>query len=188
MLHCCLCLCQESITPEHLNILKARFPPREETQPATGVGGPHLAPACKFINSECKFCKKKGHIARVCRKAQQESKVGKETNFVLQDMPEDQCADHTHSLCIVRDQASDPLHVQVALNTVQVEMLLDTGASVSLINLPTYQMLQQHKVVPPLQNSSIQLKTYTGQPIRVLGMLPVQAEYMGKLVDVCSCG
>ena len=35
VLHCCLC--QESITPEHLNILKARFPPREETQPATGV-------------------------------------------------------------------------------------------------------------------------------------------------------
>ena len=164
---------------------KGKIPTKRGNPTCYRCGGPHLAPACKFINSECKFCKKKGHIARVCRKAQQESKVGKETNFVLQDMPEDQCADHTHSLCIVRDQASDPLHVQVALNTVQVEMLLDTGASVSLINLPTYQMLQQHKVVAPLQNSSIQLRTYTGQPIRVLGMLPVQAEYMGKLVDVC---
>ena len=40
-------------------------------------------------------------------------------------------------------------------------------------------------MVAPLQNSSIQLKAYTGQPICVLGMLPVQAEYMGKLVDVC---
>ena len=164
---------------------KGKIPTKRGNPTCYRCGGPHFAPACKFINSECKFCKKKGHIARVCRKAQQESKVGKETNFVLQDMPEDQCADHTHSLCIVRDQASDPLHVQVALNTVQVEMLLDTGASVSLINLPTYQMLQQHKVVAPLQNSSIQLRTYTGQPIRVLGMLPVQAEYMGKLVDVC---
>ena len=164
---------------------KGKIPTKRGNPTCYRCGGPHLAPACKFINSECKFCKKKGHIARVCRKAQQESKVGKETNFVLQDMPEDQCADHTHSLCIVRDQASDPLHVQVALNTVQVEMLLDTGASVSLINLLTYQMLQQHKVVAPLQNSSIQLRTYTGQPIRVLGRLPVQAEYMGKLVDVC---
>ena len=164
---------------------KGKIPTKRGNPTCYRCGGPHLAPACKFINSECKFCKKKGHIARVCRKAQQESKVGKETNVVLQDMPEDQCANNTHSLCIVRDQASDPLHVQVALNTVQVEMLLDTGASVSLINLPTYQMLQQHKVVAPLQNSSIQLRTYTGQPIRVLGMLPVQAEYMGKLVDVC---
>ena len=164
---------------------KGKIPTKRGNPTCYRCGGPHLAPACKFINSECKFCKKKGYIARVCRKAQQESKVGKETNVVLQDMPEDQCADHTHSLCIVRDQASDPLHVQVALNTVQVEMLLDTGASVSLINLPTYQMLQQHKVVAPLQNFSIQLRTYTGQPIHVLGMLPVQAEYMGKLVDVC---
>ena len=164
---------------------KGKIPTKRGNPTCYRCGGPHLAPACKFINSECKFCKKKGHIARVCRKAQQESKVGKETNFVLQDMPEDQCADHMHSLCVVRDQASDPLHVQIALNTVQVEILLDTGASISLINLPTYQMLQQHKVVAPLQNSSIQLKTYTGQPIRVLGMLPVQAEYMGKLVDMC---
>ena len=27
----------ESITPEHLRILKARFRPREKTQPSTGV-------------------------------------------------------------------------------------------------------------------------------------------------------
>ena len=65
-------------------------------------------------------------------------------------MPEDQCSDYAHSLCIVRDQASDPMHVQVTLNTVQVEMLLETGASIALINHPTYQMLQQHKMVAPL--------------------------------------
>ena len=40
-------------------------------------------------------------------------------------------------------------------------------------------------MVAPLQNSSIQLKIYTGQPISVLGMLPVQAEYTVKLVDAC---
>ena len=89
---------------------KGKIPTKRGNPTCYRCGGPHLAPACKFINSEFKFCKKKGHIVRVCRKAQQESKVGKETNFVLQDMPEDQCADHMHSLYIVRDQASDPLH------------------------------------------------------------------------------
>ena len=49
-------------------------------------------------------------------------------------MPEDQSVDHTHNPSIIRDQASDPMHVQVAWNTVQVEMLLDTGTSISLIN------------------------------------------------------
>ena len=26
-------------------------------------GGPHLAPACKFKETECLYCKKKGHLA-----------------------------------------------------------------------------------------------------------------------------
>ena len=30
-------------------------------------GGPHLAPACKFKEAMCYACKKRGHIARVCR-------------------------------------------------------------------------------------------------------------------------
>ena len=30
-------------------------------------GGPHLATSCKFRDAECRFCKKKGHIEKVCR-------------------------------------------------------------------------------------------------------------------------
>ena len=30
-------------------------------------GGPHLAPTRKFKETECLYCKKKGHLARVCR-------------------------------------------------------------------------------------------------------------------------
>jgi len=38
-------------------------------------GGNHLAPACKFKDAECRFCKKKGHLARVCR-AKEKSQNG----------------------------------------------------------------------------------------------------------------
>ena len=31
-------------------------------------GGPHLAPQCSHLNSICRYCKKPGHLARVCRK------------------------------------------------------------------------------------------------------------------------
>ena len=94
-------------------------------------------------------------------------------------MPEDQCADRIHrcaQMCVVRDQASDPMHVQVALNIVQVEMLLDTGASsfpdqpsglIRCFNSTRWLLLYK---------TPFQLKTYTGQPISVLGMLPVQAK------------
>ena len=42
---------------------KGKIPSKRENPTCYKCGGPHLAPACKFINSECKFCKKKGHIA-----------------------------------------------------------------------------------------------------------------------------
>jgi len=30
-------------------------------------GGPHLAPQCWHKDTECRYCKKKGHLARVCK-------------------------------------------------------------------------------------------------------------------------
>ena len=30
-------------------------------------GGPHLAPSCRFKETICRFCKKKGHVEKVCR-------------------------------------------------------------------------------------------------------------------------
>jgi len=30
-------------------------------------GGPHLAPRCRHKDTECRYCKKKGHLARVCK-------------------------------------------------------------------------------------------------------------------------
>ena len=38
---------------------KGKIPSKGENPTCYRCGGPHLAPACKFINSECKFCKKK---------------------------------------------------------------------------------------------------------------------------------
>lgn len=37
-------------------------------------GGDHLATSCKFKGVECHRCKKKGHIARVCRSSKEASK------------------------------------------------------------------------------------------------------------------
>ena len=56
-----------------------KFPP-----PGTGqktcyrCGGNHLAPACKHKDIECNFCRKKGHLARVCRSKKHEDET-KET-------------------------------------------------------------------------------------------------------------
>ena len=61
--------------------------------------------------------------------------------------------------------------------TVQAKPLkfeIDTGASVTLISEETY---NEHCQNTPLQKSSLTLRTYTGQPLQVLGQLMVDVSY-----------
>ena len=54
-------------------------------------GGPHLAPACKFENMLCYFCKK-GHIAKVCWSKQStlHQTSGTKKNVYLHDRPKEE--------------------------------------------------------------------------------------------------
>ena len=166
---------------------KRQLPSNQGTLTCYRCGGAHLAPACKFIEAECRYCKKKGHIARVCRsKAQQESKpkAGKQTHYMQEDQDHAHDEDGAYAMFTIRDNASEPIVLEVLLNSVPIEMELDTGASTTIINNSTYQSLFEMEKVTPLSPSTIHLKTYTGQPICVLGTVSVKAKYMGKVADV----
>ena len=65
-----------------------------------------------------------------------------------------------------------------------VNMELDTGASTSVLSEATYKLLLEQEKVALLEPSAVQLKTYTGQLIEMLGTITVKAEYMGKAADV----
>ena len=61
--------------------------------------------------------------------------------------------------------------------TVQAKSLkfeIDTGASVTLIS---EEMYNEHCQNTPLQKSSLTLRSYTGQPLQVLGQLTVDVSY-----------
>ena len=58
--------------PQAVDVLKNQSPSRvsgwsSQTAECYRCGGAHLATDCHFKDSECRWCKKKGHIARVCR-------------------------------------------------------------------------------------------------------------------------
>ena len=76
-------------------------------------------------------------------------------------------------------QSSDqnPITVQVELNQVPTEMELDTGASLSLINKSTYDSIASQSQIQPLQKSDVKLKTYTGEPVGILGATKVEVKY-----------
>lgn len=59
-------------------------------------------------------------------------------------------------------------------------MQLDTGAAVSVISEATYKRIQRESHVSPLQPAESTLRTYTGEPIQVLGTTSFKARYESK--------
>ena len=129
-------------------------------------GDDHKAPECRFKESKCRNCKKTGHLAKMCRKGGQK----KQAHYLDLDENED-----SYSLYSVRSKAlEDAMMISLTLNGVPVSMELDTGAALSLINKSTYQKIAQASQLNPLQPSRVQLKTYTGERINILGTTAVR--------------
>ena len=68
----------------------------------------------------------------------------------------------------------NPLETEVCINKETVVMEIDTGAGLSLISQETYSTKFGYC---QLQPTDIQLRTYGGQPIPVLGLLNVTVQY-----------
>ena len=69
------------------------------------------------------------------------------------------------------------------LNGVPLDMELDTGASLTLLNKSTYKAIT-HDASTELQPSDAQLRTYTGQLVEILGTTTVQAKYGEQLLQL----
>ena len=99
-------------------------------------GGNHLATVCRHKDTECGFCRKKDHLARVCRakrRAQETSmpsQNARKNMFVTEELTQDE-TDRTYEMLTLEDQSNEPTRMQVLLNDVPVDMVLDTGASLS---------------------------------------------------------
>ena len=64
----------------------------------------------------------------------------------------------------------------VTANGVELKMEVDTGASVSIISEYTYNKLWTHNM-PPLQETTLKLRTYTGQTLQIHGTITVDVTY-----------
>ena len=157
-------------------------------------GGPHMAPQCKHRDVICHYCKKQGHFASVCRSKAQQSpretasqprkskesnnkKPAKSTNFV-EVVPSD--SDNEYDMYALSDEQSDPYLLDVELNGIPIQMTLDTGAAVSIINESTYNDLRSRSSISALQPSHSKLRTYTGHLIEVMGTVQIKVRYDKK--------
>lgn len=137
-------------------------------------GGKHKAAECKFKDAICHYCKKPGHLARVCRSKARQGKQPRtseqKTNCLTTD-DDDSVADIYH----VEEKNKPPYVVNLSLNDAPLQMELDTGAALSLISESTYKKLW--KVPPKLKPTTTRLRTYSGHPLTVLGTIQVKVNY-----------
>ena len=56
-----------------------------------------------------------------------------------------------------------PLKVEVVINQQKVEMKINTGAAVTLVNEATFKALWSKRKAPGLRRPQVQLRTYSGK-------------------------
>ena len=144
----------------------------------------HLANRCKHQNTRCNYCKKIGHLAKMCLKLKSKS----ETNAVLDaensdsdyDNEEIPVATITEEFCVYNtsNTVHPPITVPVTLekNATPVDFQIDAGSGVSIMNQRQFVQLCGDK---PLEPAHIKLTAYSGDNIKVLGKSVVQVQ-IGK--------
>ncbi|CAH8498443.1 unnamed protein product [Dicrocoelium dendriticum] len=143
-------------------------------------GENHLSPTdCPHIHSLCRFCGKMGHIQKVClskRKSlvQEQSKA---TNCITDELNQNWI--NTTTVFNRTITAEKPFVVSVQVNEQPVEFEIDTGSAVTLIRPDALSQL------PKLCPSNIQLRSYTGQMVNVLGTFNARISYRNSTSHMC---
>ncbi|KAI4895153.1 hypothetical protein NFI96_009265 [Prochilodus magdalenae] len=137
-------------------------------------GGSHAAHVCRFKNEKCHHCSKVGHIARACR----EKKRSGQTQYVEEEKTPNENGGESelfgmysvYTTC----NGQKGIMVDVEVEGKPVSMQLDTGAAVTLVPERVYNVALSHL---PLEESKMQLSTFSGENIPLLGQVTVKVKY-----------
>ena len=156
--------------------LQGKHQVSQHQQKCFRCNGDHLGHECRFRDAVCHACGRTGHIQRACRK-----KGAMSTNVVNAKCTAEvnQAADYSlYSLSTQQNAVT----VQVEVDGKSIEMLVDTGAGVSVISERTFHDAWKHKLPLLTPASDVTLKSYTGQAITVLGKFEPSIKYNGQTV------
>ncbi|MEE4247203.1 MAG: reverse transcriptase domain-containing protein, partial [Kangiellaceae bacterium] len=118
----------------------------------------HLANKCNFKNVQCSYCKKVGHLQKVC--------LSKKSINYTEEEVYDPLLGH-----IDTGGGTNAWHIVLTLNGESIKFLVDTGASVTV--MPNSQFAARFPK-RCLEKSELKISTYTGEKIKVVGNISVQ--------------
>ena len=140
----------------------------------------HLADKCSHSTSVCSFCKKKGHIAKVCFKKEKEVSchtIHLVTATATQEVNTNEGNGDTpyrFTVYMWSEKSSDsptptpPLNkLSVTVANKEFPMEIHTGSAVTLLSATDFSKLGSH--IETLKSPTVILKSYTGNIIECLG-------------------
>ena len=110
----------------------------------------------------------------------------------MTDQP-DERDEQVYSQFQLSDRASKPICVNVQANGRSLDMEVDTGASLSIISEEVYLATWPEQERPPLEPSRVKLRTYSGDIIRAISLVPrlsdgLRGWLLESLVRIaCAC-
>ena len=154
--------------------------------PCFRCGSGHGASKCRFKSATCHKCGKTGHI-----KAVYQSSVAKEqkpqhqrvkTLLESENVELGRSQDEYTLFGLSSVNNRSPIEVELDIDGVSVRMEIDTEASLSLVSEASFTRLWPGRLLEP---STVQLKTYTGVTLQVLGSTQVHVIGCGgQLADL----
>ena len=114
-------------------------------------GGKHDPSQCSFREYECNYCKKTGHLAKVCRKKAASTNNQEQANVVIGETQTEYAMFH------ISCGSSKPLQTTITVNRNPLTMEVDTGASVSIINRTTFDRIRNGQSTLDVKSTNVLL-------------------------------
>ena len=105
------------------------------------------------------------------------SKDNKRTLSIKEEAQEEEAEWSMFNVQAVQDGTDTRILVNPEVNGIPIEMELDTGAVVTIVSEDVW---QSKLAGAPLDQTSLALKTYTGEPVELLGQLLVNVRHNGQ--------
>ena len=122
----------------------------------------------RFKQARCHKCGKVGHIAPAC-KGKRQPPGNDRTQYLEPSQQPEETERHELSTFTVGNKSHFPIQVELKVDGKPLTMQVDTGAAVSILAADTFRKLFPNANLHP---STLLLRTYTGETMKVLGHGP----------------
>ncbi|KAK6169530.1 hypothetical protein SNE40_020569 [Patella caerulea] len=164
------------------------------TNTCSGCGGPpHHRRRCRAWGKTCHNCKRRNHFSSVCRSTDTSSKsthyMETELSKTSESVNMQPVYDEYEHLSLYRTETANinvkPYCCTLTLNNIPTMMVIDTGASVSIISTQQVELLRGNGQQLQIETDNLPvLRTYSGEAMQPEGRIMLNVVHEDKAIKL----